>query len=243
MSDDERIDTKLATGCPGRRSLGARGRSVVETKAAAWLPPLARTDRARSAGNGNDDEYRSCLAECRSRTRSRGHTRRLGHRQRVLRSSAAVPHGCLLTRPIALVLLLRVLVPALDATGATGLPPAVALLAWLGAAGPGPLSLDGFLGRGLAWSAFGPAKPNRRRIAVKRLSLASSPADPGLRPFAFRLGLREHDGVPAGRMPHADRPSSVSAKRKSAAMLLMSERVLAVARPVRIGGRRQLHHR
>ena len=49
-----------------------------------------------------------------------------------------MPHGCLLTRPIALVLLLRVLVPALDATGTTGLPPALALLAWLVAAGPGP---------------------------------------------------------------------------------------------------------
>jgi NADH dehydrogenase/putative oxidoreductase len=64
----------------------------------------------------------------------------------------------LLTRPIAVMLLLRVLVPAVVAAGATALPPAVALLAWLVAAGPGPLSLDGLLGRGLVWSAFGPAK-------------------------------------------------------------------------------------
>lgn len=64
----------------------------------------------------------------------------------------------LLTRPIALVLLLRAFVPAVGAVGATALPPAIALLAWLVATGPGPFSLDGLLGHGLVWSAFGPAK-------------------------------------------------------------------------------------
>jgi uncharacterized membrane protein YphA (DoxX/SURF4 family) len=64
----------------------------------------------------------------------------------------------LLTRPVALVLLLRAFVPAVGAVGATALPPVIALLAWLVATGPGPFSLDGLLGPGLVWSAFGPAK-------------------------------------------------------------------------------------
>ncbi len=59
-----------------------------------------------------------------------------------------------MTRPIALALLLR---SVLVARGMTAMP-TVVLLIWLVAAGPGPFSLDGLLGYGLAHSAFGPAQ-------------------------------------------------------------------------------------
>jgi NADH dehydrogenase/putative oxidoreductase len=65
----------------------------------------------------------------------------------------------LMTRPIALVLLLLAFLPGLGVVGGTmAAPVTVALLAWLVAAGPGPFSLDGLLGYGLTWSALGPAR-------------------------------------------------------------------------------------
>ena len=60
----------------------------------------------------------------------------------------------LLTRPIALVLLV-------DGYGSIGLGPGgatLALLAWLIVLGPGPLSLDALLARGLAWAPLGPLR-------------------------------------------------------------------------------------
>ena len=61
------------------------------------------------------------------------------------------------TRPVALLLLLHAVQPVFEG-GSSGRPaPAIALLAWLIVAGPGPLSLDRLLGHGLIRSAFAPA--------------------------------------------------------------------------------------
>jgi NADH dehydrogenase FAD-containing subunit/uncharacterized membrane protein YphA (DoxX/SURF4 family) len=78
----------------------------------------------------------------------------------------------LLTRPVALALLPWAAVPAVDAGDAAGLAPAIALLTWLVAAGPGPFSLDHLLGRGLVWSAFGPARNIGRLYAWVTRGLA-----------------------------------------------------------------------
>jgi NADH dehydrogenase FAD-containing subunit len=87
--------------------------------------------------------------------------------------------GCL-TRPIALALMLRAVLSASGtARVATGTP-AVVLLIWLVVAGPGPFSVDGLLGYGLARSALGPAQRIRQLYrALTRM----------LRPVVL-LGLR-----------------------------------------------------
>jgi NADH:ubiquinone reductase (H+-translocating) len=64
----------------------------------------------------------------------------------------------LLTRPIALALLLRAFLSTVGAIGVTAELPSAVLLVWVFAAGPGPFSLDGLLGYGLARSALGPAR-------------------------------------------------------------------------------------
>ncbi|WP_322014640.1 FAD-dependent oxidoreductase [Paraburkholderia sp. J12] len=64
----------------------------------------------------------------------------------------------LLTRPVALVLLV-------NAYGSIDLGPEgarVALLTWLVVSGPGPVSLDALLARGLAWAPLGPVRLVRR---------------------------------------------------------------------------------
>jgi hypothetical protein len=63
----------------------------------------------------------------------------------------------LLTRPVALLLLLHAVQLVFEGGSSGRLSPAIALLAWLIVAGPGPLSLDRLLGHGLIRSAFGPA--------------------------------------------------------------------------------------
>lgn len=85
-----------------------------------------------------------------------------------------------LTRPIALALLLRAVLSASGAASPMTATPAVVLLIWFVAAGPGPFSLDGLLGYGLARSALGPA----RRIGQLYGALARV-----LRPVVL-LGLR-----------------------------------------------------
>jgi NADH dehydrogenase FAD-containing subunit/uncharacterized membrane protein YphA (DoxX/SURF4 family) len=68
----------------------------------------------------------------------------------------------LLTRPIALVLLV-------GGYGSIGLGPGgatLALLAWLLVLGPGTLSLDALLERGLAWAPLGPARQIRKIYAL-----------------------------------------------------------------------------
>ncbi len=88
----------------------------------------------------------------------------------------------LLTRPIALALLLRAVavLPTVSTVGVAAELPTAVLLIWVVAAGPGPFSLDGLLGYGLARSALGPA----RRIGQLYAVLTRV-----LRPVAL-LGLR-----------------------------------------------------
>lgn len=63
-----------------------------------------------------------------------------------------------LTRPVALSMLAQVAWQVGTDPSTDTAVPEIALLAWLLAVGPGPLSLDRLLGRGLTWSAFRPAR-------------------------------------------------------------------------------------
>ncbi|MEJ1976145.1 MAG: FAD-dependent oxidoreductase [Acetobacteraceae bacterium] len=117
----------------------------------------------------------------------------------------------LLTRPVALALLLEAGWMLSAGSGADPAGPKLALLAWLAVMGPGALSLDHLLGRGLAWSAFGPARFIDRCYAWAtkalapvaqlciRLGLAASTlvAEPWLH-AARVLGPSVAPGLPAG---------------------------------------------
>jgi NADH dehydrogenase len=68
----------------------------------------------------------------------------------------------LLTRPIALVFLLETVWGHFGAMNSSALGAKVALLGWLVINGPGALSLDCLLARGLRWVPFGPLRLMRR---------------------------------------------------------------------------------
>jgi NADH:ubiquinone reductase (H+-translocating) len=76
----------------------------------------------------------------------------------------------LLTRPVASALVVQAVWSALEGHTAAASMPALALLVWLIVNGPGPLSVDQLLGRGLIWSAIRPAHAISRLYAhVTRL--------------------------------------------------------------------------
>jgi NADH:ubiquinone reductase (H+-translocating) len=68
----------------------------------------------------------------------------------------------LLTRPIALVFLLETVWGDFGAMNSSALGTKVALLAWLVVSGPGTLSFDSLLARGLRWVPFGALRSMRR---------------------------------------------------------------------------------
>jgi NADH dehydrogenase/putative oxidoreductase len=138
----------------------------------------------------------------------------------------------LLTRPVALALLLGAALPSAGQSGVVAQVPTIALLAWLLASGPGPLSLDGLFRRGLAWSAFGPAKTIAHLYAVMTS---------GLRPIVqllARMGLAVLVAVPAlpmltGRLAWLGDPTLPAAPPVAWPLALALALVVGVAtRPV-----------
>ncbi|HEX9464214.1 MAG TPA: NAD(P)/FAD-dependent oxidoreductase [Alphaproteobacteria bacterium] len=116
----------------------------------------------------------------------------------------------LLTRPVALAMLIELTSQGLAEPSAQSAAPEIALLAWLLVVGPGALSLDRLLGRGLTWSAFGPARIIDRvygwatrtlepaTLLLMRLGMAAVVATPVVAPPSWLRGI----GVfPASMLP------------------------------------------
>src|SRR6266404_6224837 len=106
----------------------------------------------------------------------------------------------LLTRPVALAMLLQVAVLAEPSTSAapeiaSATAPELALLAWLLVVGPGPLSLDRLLRRGLTWSAFRPA-----RIIDQFYTRATRALEPAIL-LLMRLGVAAVVVAPVVALP------------------------------------------
>lgn len=101
----------------------------------------------------------------------------------------------LLTRPVALVLLIEMVASSHGAFPAGALGAKFALLAWLVVIGPGAISLDSLLRRGVLWAPFGPVRFMSRCYAwidrcvsplvqiVIRVCLAASLANVGAQTF------------------------------------------------------------
>jgi len=106
----------------------------------------------------------------------------------------------LLTRPVALAMLIQVAVLAEPSTSAapeiaSATAPELALLAWLLVVGPGPLSLDRLLRRGLTWSAFRPA-----RIIDQFYTWATRALEPAIL-LLMRLGVAAVVVAPVVTLP------------------------------------------
>jgi NADH:ubiquinone reductase (H+-translocating) len=120
----------------------------------------------------------------------------------------------LLTRPVALSLLLTLALPSAGQTGVVVQLPTIALLVWLLVAGPGALSFDGLFGRGMTWSAFGPAKTIGRLYTVMtgelrpvvqlltRIGLAALTAAPALPMLTGRFASLADPLLPASPPVH-----------------------------------------